>query len=296
MAKTYKSIIFKFDFIGIIPQLKIFNNNVYKSIFSSIFSIIIIVFSVAFGIFSFIDFINQSPIIDYYKANDFTTNKIIEINDSFIMFQIIAFDYDLGIIKNVSFTSFYASSDIDFPIILNIEPCQYGKNIDLKYQELFENFEEREKESIKEYFCINFNNQNISIFHHQNDNNKVESSIVLTINSNDLNCDTKSFTLKIITENDIIVHNSKENPFIPYYYYDIINIYNISESISLKYDFQYIKYESDTGIFFENSKSVNGIGFSSLSYLNNYNFKNSGLYATITFGLNKSNYDYYKRT
>jgi len=135
MAKTYKSIIFKLDFIGIIPQLKIFNNNIYKSIFSSIFSIIIIIFSAAFGIYSFIDFINQNPMIDYYKANDFTTNKIIEINDSFIMFQIIASDYDLGIIKNVSFTSFYASSDIDIPIILNIEPCQYGKNIDLKYQE-----------------------------------------------------------------------------------------------------------------------------------------------------------------
>jgi len=298
MAKTYKSILFKLDFIGIIPQLKIFNNNIYKSIFSSIFSVLVICFSIVFGIYSFIEFINQSPMIDYYKANDFATNKIIETNNSFIMLQIRAINCDSEIRKNVSFESFYFSSDVNFSIPLSIEPCQFGKNIDLKYQELFKNFEKREKESIKEYFCINLNNKNISIFHNPNDdNNRFESIIGLTISSNDRpNCDIKSFTLKIITENDIIDHNNKENPIIPYYYYDIINIYNISESISLKYEFQYIKYESDIGILFENSKSVNAIGFSGLSYINNYNFKNSGLYTAITFVVNKSNYDYYKRT
>ena len=77
---------------------------------------------------------------------------------------------------------------------------------------------------------------------------------------------------------------------------ETINIYNISEAITLKYDFQYIKYESDTGIFFENFKSLNAIGFSGLSYKSNYNFENSGILAIIDFGVNKSNYDYYKRT
>jgi len=64
----------------------------------------------------------------------------------------------------------------------------------------------------------------------------------------------------------------------------------------LKYDFQYIKYESDTGIFFKNSKINNAIGFSGFSYSNNYNFQNSGFLAIINFEINKSNYDYYKRT
>jgi len=296
MAKTFKSILFKFDFIGIIPQLKIFNNNIYKSIFSSIFSIIIIFFSVAFGIYSLIDFINQSPMIDYYKANDFITKKIIDMKDSFIMLKIVALDCNMEINKNLSFTSLYFSSDIIFPISLIIEPCQYGKNIDLKYQELIENFEKREKESIKEYFCIDLKNNNISVFQFSNNDNKGESYIELIINSNDLNCDFKYFTLQIVTENDIIDHNNKENPTIPYYYFETINIYNISEGITLKYDFQYIKYESDTGIFFENFKSINAIGFSGLSYNSNYNFENSGILAIIDFGVNKSNYDYYKRT
>ena len=296
MAKTFKSILFKLDFIGIIPQLKILNNNIYKSMFSSIFSIIIIFFFFFFLIFSFIEFNYQRPMIDYYKANDFITKKIIDIKDSFIMLKIIALDSDLNIINNLSLTSFYFSSDIDFPISLIIEPCQYGKNIDLKYQELIENFEKREKESIKEYFCIDFKNKNISVFQYSNNNNKGESYIELIINSNEFNCDLKYFTLKILTENDIIDHNNKENPIIPYYNLETINIYNISEAISLKYDFQYIKYESDTGLFFGNFNSVNAIGFSDLLYISNLNFKNSGLLAIIDFEVNKSNYDYYKRT
>ena len=100
MVKTFKPILFKIDFIGIIPQLKIFNNNIYKSMLSSIFSIIVIIFSVAFAIYSFIEFINQNPMIDYYKSNDFITNKIIEISDSFIMLQIIAFNCDYRIRTN----------------------------------------------------------------------------------------------------------------------------------------------------------------------------------------------------
>ena len=295
MVKTFKPILFKIDFIGIIPQLKIFNNNIYKSMLSSIFSIIVIIFSVAFAIYSFIEFINQNPMIDYYKTNDFITNKIIEISDSFIMFQIEALDYNNKTITNISFESYY-SNDLDLKIPLIVEPCQYGKNIDLKYQKLFENYEKIEKTTISNYFCINFNNNNISFFHRPNDNNRNQSLITLIIYSNESESDIQSLTLKILTENDIIDHNNKENPIIPYYYFNIINFFNISEIPSIKYDFQYIKYESDTGIFFENSNTINAIGFSGLSYSNNYNFRNSGLLTIINFGVNKSNYDYYKRT
>ena len=297
MARSFKLILFKLDFLGIIPQMKIFNNNIYKSMLSSIFSIIVIIFSITFGIYSFIEFINQNPMIDYYKANDFITKRTIEISDSFIMFQIIALDCNYRIRTNLSFESFYYSTKIqDFSNSLIVEPCQYGKNIDLKYQKLIENFEIREKESIKNFFCINFKDKNISFFHHPNESNSIDNYIELTIKSKDYDCDAKSFILKILTENDIIDHNNKENPIIPYYSYDIINVFNISEVGSLKYDFQYIKYESDVGIFFENSKISNAIGFSSLSFINKYYSLNSGILAIINFDMNKSNYDYYKRT
>ena len=81
-----------------------------------------------------------------------------------------------------------------------------------------------------------------------------------------------------------------------YYHYDEINIYNVSEVAAIKLDFQYIKYDSDDGIFFENYKIINALGFSGLSNFNNYNFQNSGILAMIRFEVNKSNYDYYKRS
>jgi len=271
--------------------MKILNNKIYKSMLSSLLSLIIIIFSVVFGIYSFIEFINQNPMIDYYKNNDFLTNKTIKISESFIMFQINTTNNINGI--NVSFSSDFISKD-STPLI--IEKCQYGKNVDLKHKELFDNFLKRERELISQYYCINFNNKNISFFHSPNDNEYSDNFIRLMIYSNQNRTTPKSFSLKIVTENDIIDHNNKENPIIPYFYSETISIYNISQIASLNYDFQYIKYESDTGIFLKNSKIINAMGFSGLSYSNNYNFKYSGVLAIIFFGVNKSNYDYYKRT
>jgi len=293
MVKTFESILFSFDFLGIVPQLKILNSSIYKSMFSSLFSLIIIIFSVAFGIYSFIEFINQNPMIDYHKNNDFITNKTIKISDSFIMFKINALNNYNKI--NISFESHFISND-NRSISFIVEKCEYGKNVDLKHKELFENYLKREGELISQYDCINFKNKNISFFHRPNDNSNFENYIRLIIYSHQILFDAKSFSLKIVTENDIINHNNKDNPIIPYYYSETIFIYNISETVSLKYDFQYIKYESDTGIFFKNSKINNAIGFSGFSYSNNYNFQNSGFLAIINFEINKSNYDYYKRT
>ena len=297
MYRQVKSILFTLDFLGIIPQLKILNYNIYKSLFSSILSLLIIIFSVAFGIYSFIQFINQKPMIDYYKNNDFNTNKAIAISDSFIMFKIVSVDYDDITIKNISLESFYFSIETNEFINLKVETCEYRKNINLKHQELFKNFEKREGESIGDYFCINFIGKNISLFHHPNYNNLTGNYIRLIISSNKFKYKIKFFSIKIITENDIISHNDKENPIIPYYYYyDTVYFYNISEILSIKYDFQYIKYESDTGILFENLNNANAIGFSGLSYSNSYNVQNSSIIAVINFGVNKSNFDYYKRT
>jgi len=290
----FRSILFSFDFLGISPQLEILNNKIYRSIFSSLLSLITIIFSVAFVIYSFIEFINQNPMIDYHKNNDFVTNKTIKINESFIMFKINATNKNNGI-SNISFETHFISNYTDsLPLI--VEPCEYGKNIDLKHMKLFEKFLRREREVIGQYFCINFNNKNISFLHSPNENDNFVNYIRLIVYSKQYKYDLKSFSLKIVTENDIIDHNNKENPIIPYIYSDTIFTYNISEVITLKYDYQYIKYESDTGIFLKNSKIIDAIGFSGLSYSNNINFQNKGFLAIITFEINKSNYDYYKRT
>ena len=83
MAFKFKSLLLKSDFIGFIPQLRIFEETRYKSAFSSILSIIIIIFSVAFVFYSFVDYLNQNPNVLYYKNNDLITNKTYTISKQF---------------------------------------------------------------------------------------------------------------------------------------------------------------------------------------------------------------------
>ena len=87
MGIKLKPILFKFDFIGLTPQIRILNESSYKSIFSSILSILLILFSLIFIAFSFSEYIKQKPKVDYYKNNDFTTNKTFLISDSLLMFK-----------------------------------------------------------------------------------------------------------------------------------------------------------------------------------------------------------------
>ena len=74
------------------------------------------------------------------------------------------------------------------------------------------------------------------------------------------------FEIKIVTENDMINHNNKSEPFIPFYNIKNIEINNLVGTIDIFYNFQYIKYDSDNGIFFQNFKSYDLISFSDLSY------------------------------
>ena len=76
MFKKLKKLLFLLDFAGTSPNLRILNNNNYKSILSSIISIIIIIISFSFLVYSIIDFKNQNPIISYYKNIDNNINKI----------------------------------------------------------------------------------------------------------------------------------------------------------------------------------------------------------------------------
>ena len=87
MAIKIKPLLFKSDFIGFIPQFRILEETRYKSLFSSFLSITIIIFSFAFIFYSLVDYINQSPQVQYYKNNDYSTNKTYTISNSLLMFQ-----------------------------------------------------------------------------------------------------------------------------------------------------------------------------------------------------------------
>ena len=73
-----KSFMFLFDLIGKSPQLLIFSNYRNKSILSSFFSLVIILVSVAFSIFSILEYLKyKNPNITYSKDNDGETNRNI---------------------------------------------------------------------------------------------------------------------------------------------------------------------------------------------------------------------------
>ena len=294
MPTNIKSFLYKFDFIGIIPQLHIFNYDRNKTIYSSLASIIIILVSISFGIYSLTEFINQDPIISYYKNNDFKTNRTIFLNNTFLMFKVEYFINNTYNFSDIVFESFYFDSHKSIDLI--VESCQLGKNIDLKYKNLIESFEKNEGQSINEYYCFNYIPKNLSLFYNPNNLNNSESGINLLVSLiEEENCFIEKFNLHIITENDILDHYNKTNPIIPYYKYDLFSYDFNSKILFLNYDLQFIKYESDDGIFFKNLKSFNGIGYSGVSSIDNVSQKDYCILSGITFRINKSNFDNYKR-
>ena len=134
MLEKMRSCLFLFDFMGLYPNLLILNSSNYKSAISSTISVLTILLSLSFSVYSIIDYLNQNPIISYYKSVDNEVNKTIKLSDTFIMFNITT-----NCPVNFDFFVFYMSNYVDE--IIEVEPCESGKNMDLKYKDLIENIE-----------------------------------------------------------------------------------------------------------------------------------------------------------
>ena len=85
-----------------------------------------------------------------------------------------------------------------------------------------------------------------------------------------------------------------------------LKLFTIQDKVKYSIHYQYLKYESDEGFFFENSRTLYGLSFSDkTSYRNKQDtydvterfgdIKNP-IIGTIEFAINKSNFDNYKRT
>ena len=87
---NYKSCLYAFDLLGIKPELRIFNNNSYKSVLSSFTTIIIFLICIAFSIYSIIIYCKfDNPSVIYYKDNDKITNRTLLLKDTLLMFKYI---------------------------------------------------------------------------------------------------------------------------------------------------------------------------------------------------------------
>ena len=110
----------------------------------------------------------------------------------------------------------------------------------------------------------------------------------------------------LVTENNIINHFNKTDPINKGYMFQLTSAYSSMEYTKVNYNFQYLKYESDEGFFFQASRILYGMSFSDMtSYRNKQNNKDitnnfeelrDSMIGTIEFGINKSNFDNYKRS
>ena len=294
MLEKAEQFLYFLDFTGIYPNLRIFNHNNYKSKISSVISVIVIITSVTFIIYSIVDFVNQNPEIIYYKNIDNNINKAFKISDSFQMVKFSGSDECFNDNEEPYFIwAHYSHTNLGFPIFYDLETCELGKNIDLKFKSLIEKFEKNTGDNISEYFCVDFNGTNIDIFNNENDKGYLKIGYLKEVKET---CKVyPHFEIKIVTENDMINHNNKSEPFIPFYNIKNIEINNLVNRIDIFYNFQYIKYDSDNGIFFQNFKSYDLISFSDLSYDIGDNLFPEYIAICIDFNINDSNYDNYKR-
>ena len=308
MLKKYKSFLFLFDLIGPSPQLLIFNNTRYKSTFSSLLSIFIFIFSIFFSLFSLKEYLKfDSPIISYYKDNDETTIRNFKIKNKLLLFQLITTS-TLNVI-NDSIAYYKAEYAIIYingaseSIPLEIEKCQIGKNLDSSYNDIVYKLNDFGK-PLEEFYCLNFHN-NMSLFYDPNIGFSFINLYVILKNNN--NFPPENIQSFIVTENNVLAHDNKDNPINQSFIYQFTTGYSSLDYTTINYDFQYIKYESDNGPFYKRIESFNGMSFSGMSFyrnndINGYDLKknieliSSSMIGTITFQINKSNFDCYKRS
>ena len=239
--------------LDLIPEFRILDETRYKSIFSSILSILLIIFAIVFVIYSFDEYLNQNPKVEYYKNNDYSTNKTFLISDSLLMFK-----YNFFCISNYSIKP---NVDIYLEVSIliqhfTLEPCELGKNINIKYKEVIEKFEAIERWKLEDFYCINYKGSNVTLYSHPSLAYINENYLIFKLSSE---CQNFFLDLILVTENDFIDHTKIDNPIVPYYQKNEYLLFE-NDQIDIEYNYQYIKYESDNGIFFNDKEILSGIG------------------------------------
>ena len=297
MCPNVKLFLYTFDFIGIVPQFRILKYNSYKSIFSSIISIIITISFIGFSIYSIIDYLKfKNPSISYLKGYDNSSNHTTLLNDTLFMFRVYRVYYE----SNETDMKFEAYYFREFSITqLNIERCQIGKNINIKFKD---DLEGKLDDKISNYYCISSEHGNLPLFSNPGLIKKEKSFIsifILNDDDNEDDNDEDSYTcldnyinVELITENDIIDHDNKKDPIVASSYF-YSGMFDCEQYFYIDYRFEFIKYESDDGYFFNNYKDFTAVGMSEISLKNNYISSTLG---EIVFQQSEKNYPHYKRT
>ena len=178
-------------------------------------------------------------------------------------------------------------------IPLTIENCEFGKNIDSKYMKTLN---EIKSDEIGQFYCFSKKDGSLPLFY---DPNVGESTIYvyskITEGSGYTGDDLMS---GIINGNDVIEYSKKNYPISENYFTMSYTSFNQYKFTLTNYYFQFIKYESDEGLFFPSFKTYNAKAFSYMNNMfTNYFEKGSSLHiGTLLIGINKVNFDNYRRS
>ena len=185
---------------------------------------------------------------------------------------------------------------------MDIENCELGKNIDIKYKDYVEN-KYKFNRAISDFFCINFKGQDLPLFYLPDVGYSYFSLHILK--NKQIDFPPERIQSLISSENDLINHYNKKKPITQNHIHHFTTSFSSTEFTNILYTFQYIKYESDEGFFYDNTKELDGMSFSDMSF---YKIKNSNALnddndnnndsriGTITIEVNKAHFDNYKRS
>ena len=298
MPKKMKDYLYIFDLLGNPPKLRIFNEDNYKSIFSSILSILLIIASIIFSIYSLIDYLEyKNPVVVYSKDNDKSTNRTILLNETLIILGLIDSNSFVRVNKSVAY--FESEMRITYNnktnknISLTLENCEFGKNIDSKYMNTLN---EINSDEINQYYCFSKKDGDLPLFY---DPNVGESTIYVYSRLNEQsNYTGDNLMLMIINGNDIIEHSKKNYPVSDNYFTMSYTSYSSYKFTLTNYYFQFIKYESDEGLFFPSLKTHSAKAYSHMTNMyTNYFYEGKLTHlGTIMFEISKVNFDSYKRS
>ena len=268
--------IYNFDVMGPNPKLYIFNKERYQSIFSLIVSLLVIILSIIYIFYSLIDYIkNEKPTVVYSKSNDKSEQRKINLKDILLMFQLI--DYksmkkinDSFIDFETTYTEIYDNANVNY-LILNAKKCKPGENMNKNYERyLKEKINELSQEQIQEdknvedFYCISSDSSDISLFYNPNIGySYIDLNIILKNQSMYI---PEDLALMIVYENNLINHDDKKVPISESISYDFIRVFNSKNYYSINFKFQYLKYETDEGLFFDNLKYLKGVSFLDMTY------------------------------
>ena len=312
MANKVITFLYNFDIVGPNPKLYIFNNERYQTLLSLVLSILIILISIAFILYSIIDYFeNYRPTVVYSKSNDEEEQRKIPLKDTLLMFQFVTIPTldkinDSIIFFEGKYSAIYDNATSE-NFELNIENCKFGKNLNYKYKNFFQekvssltlDYNKTDK-NFEDFYCISSENKNLNLFYYPNIG---YSTINLEIIMNNQNISSpEDISIMMIYENNLINHDDKKSPISEGISYQFIQGFSSNEETMINFNFQYLKYETDDALFFENQKYLTGMSFLDMTYFKNINenrnlnTNNTSKIGSFTIAFNKSNYDYYRRT